>query len=152
MAPHNQCGARWEGSVEYREMYNGFLVFWLAAFSMTWYKKTYMYNQFFCVLQVEIVTDENPPEVIETLEKGDFYGEICLVYASPHNVSVRAVSHVDMLVLTKEDLDSVLAHYGEVAVHIKEVAERLYSNPSKAKWTAYNENYRFFLHQRESTS
>ena len=85
------------------------------------------------LFQVEIVTDEDPPEVIETLEKGDFYGEICLVYASPHKVSVRAVTHVDMLVLSKEAVDSVLAHYGDVSAHIKEVAQRLYPTPSTSK-------------------
>jgi len=46
---------------------------------------------------------------------------------------VRAVTHVDMLVLTKEDLDAVFAHYGDVAVHVKEVADRLYPTPSKTK-------------------
>lgn len=91
------------------------------------------YNPLVMYLQIEVVTDEDPPEVIETLEKSDFYGEICLVYARPQKESVRAVTHVDMLVLTKEDLDAVLAHYGDVAVHVKEVADRLYPTPSKTK-------------------
>ncbi|XP_068721896.1 uncharacterized protein [Montipora capricornis] len=80
---------------------------------------------------VEIVTDDDPPEVIETLDQGHFYGDICLVYSRPHKVSARAVSHVDMLVLTKESLDSVLVHYGEIAAHVKEVAEKLYPSPPK---------------------
>ncbi|XP_068721829.1 uncharacterized protein [Montipora capricornis] len=78
---------------------------------------------------VEIVTDDDPPEVIKTLDQGHFFGEIYLVYSSPHKVSARAVSHVDMLVLTKESLDSVLVYYGEIAAHVKEVAEKLYSPP-----------------------
>ena len=42
-----------------------------------------------------------------------------------------------MLVLTKVDLDSVLAHYDDVAIQVKEVAERLYPTPSKTKWTFF---------------
>ena len=42
-----------------------------------------------------------------------------------------------MLVLTKVDLDSVLAHYDDVAIQVKEVAERMYPTPSKAKWTFF---------------
>ena len=34
-------GARWEGWVKYRRIYNGFPVFWLAVFSMAWYKRVY---------------------------------------------------------------------------------------------------------------
>ncbi|XP_074616516.1 uncharacterized protein LOC141875947 [Acropora palmata] len=75
---------------------------------------------------VEIVTEDDPPEVIETIDQGHFYGEMSLVYTRPHKVSVRAVTHVDMLVLSKEDLDSVLVHYGEIEIHVREVAESLY--------------------------
>ncbi|XP_068704187.1 uncharacterized protein [Montipora foliosa] len=78
---------------------------------------------------VEILTDDDPPKVIKTLDQGQFCGEICLVYSRPHKISARAVSHVDTLVLTKENLDSVLVYYGEIAAHVKEVAEKLYSPP-----------------------
>ncbi|KAJ7372501.1 hypothetical protein OS493_019010 [Desmophyllum pertusum] len=82
---------------------------------------------------VEAVTDEDPPEVIETFEKGDFFGEICLIHASPQKVSLRAVTHVDMLVLSKDDLDAVLVHDQSVATLVSDVAERLYPTPSKTK-------------------
>ena len=35
------CTDRWEGSVKYWRMYNGFPAFWLAVFSMAWYKTQY---------------------------------------------------------------------------------------------------------------
>ena len=84
-------------------------------------------------LQIEVVTDDDPPEVIETLEKGQYFGDRCLIQASPHQVSLRAVTHVEMLVLSKEDLDAVLLLDESVALQIHEVAERLYPNriPSK---------------------
>lgn len=28
-----------DGKVQYRRMYNSFIVFWLTVFSMSWYKK-----------------------------------------------------------------------------------------------------------------
>ncbi|RMX52129.1 hypothetical protein pdam_00015157 [Pocillopora damicornis] len=82
---------------------------------------------------VEVVTEEDPPEVIETLEKGDYFGEMFLIHACPQKMSLRAVTHVDMLVLSKEDLDALLVHDLHVAKQVSEVAERLYPNPSKTK-------------------
>ena len=35
------CNDRWEGWVEYWRIYNGFPAFWLAVFSMAWYKVIY---------------------------------------------------------------------------------------------------------------
>lgn len=86
---------------------------------------------------MEVVTEEDPPEVIETLEKGDYFGEMFLIHACPQKMSLRAVTHVDMLVLSKEDLDALLVHDLHVAKQVSEVAERLYPNPSKTKWCAY---------------
>ena len=86
---------------------------------------------------MEVVTEEDPPEVIETLEKGDYFGEMFLIHACPQKMSLRAVTHVDMLVLSKEDLDALLVHDLHVAKQVREVAERLYPNPSKTKWCAY---------------
>ena len=80
---------------------------------------------------MEVVTEEDPPEVIETLEKGDYFGEMFLIHACPQKMSLRAVTHVDMLVLSKEDLDALLVHDLHVAKQVSEVAERLYPNPSK---------------------
>ena len=67
-------------------------------------------------------------------------------------MSLRAVTHVDMLVLSKEDLDAVLAHDESVAQQVHEVAERLYANciPSKTNWDVYIKQmipYFFNLHK-----
>ena len=86
---------------------------------------------------MEVVTEEDPPEVIETLEKGDYFGEMFLIHACPQKMSLRAATHVDMLLLSKEDLDALLVHDLHVAKQVSEVAERLYPNPSKTKWCAY---------------
>ena len=38
------CNDRWEGWVEFWRICNGFAAIWLAVFSMTWYKYTYVYK------------------------------------------------------------------------------------------------------------
>ena len=43
-------------------------------------------------------------------------------------MSLRAATHVDMLVLSKEDLDAVLVLDESVALQVHEAAERLYSD------------------------
>ena len=78
------------------------------------------------VFQVEVVTDEDPPEVMETFEEGTFFGERNLVFTSPRDESFRAVTNVDVLVLTKEDVDSVLSCYEDVAAHVQSMASMLY--------------------------
>ena len=63
-------------------------------------------------------------------------------------MSLRAVTHVDVLVLSKKDLDAVLVHDESVALKVHEAAERLYSDhiPSKTNWSVYNkEAIRYYL-------
>ena len=40
------CSDRWEGSEEYWRMWNGFPAFWLAVFSVAWYKRECHWNGF----------------------------------------------------------------------------------------------------------
>jgi len=40
---HNQRGAWWEDWTQYCRIYNGFPIFWLALFSMAWYKYRYIF-------------------------------------------------------------------------------------------------------------
>ncbi|KAK3754984.1 hypothetical protein QZH41_004423 [Actinostola sp. cb2023] len=75
---------------------------------------------------VEVVTEEHPPEVIETLDEGSFFGEKSLVISTPRNVSVRAATHVDIFLLKKEDLDEALKYYAEVKAQISEKVYQLY--------------------------
>ena len=48
-------------------------------------------------------------------------------------MSLRAITNVDMLVLSKEDLDALLVHDVKVAAQVNNVAERLYPSPSCTK-------------------
>lgn len=76
---------------------------------------------------MEVITEEEPPEVIETLESGCYFGEETLVYNSPRKESVRAVTHVSVFVLSKDDLDTVLSFYSDAAVQVMQNATEHYN-------------------------
>ena len=71
-------------------------------------------------LQVEVVSEDEPPAILATLIEGDIFGEISLVSSIPRRVTVRAKTHVDIFTLSKESLDEVLQHYPDM----QEVIER----------------------------
>eukprot|EP00118_Oscarella_pearsei_P012897 m.98493 g.98493 ORF g.98493 m.98493 type:complete len:2159 (+) comp36987_c0_seq18:234-6710(+) len=70
------------------------------------------------------VLDEETKESIARLEPGDLFGEINLIYSLLRTASVCALTHCDLLVLSKSDLTSVLKHYPEVASSLKSAAEK----------------------------
>lgn len=80
----------------------------------------------FFVIQVEVVTDDHPPEIIETLEEGWFFGAQSLVVVAPRSVSVRAATHVDIFVLRKQDLDDALEFYADMQEKISKKVIELY--------------------------
>ena len=70
---------------------------------------------------VEVVSDDGGT-VFTTLSKGQFFGEISLVYRNPRSTSVRAATDCDLLVLSKPKLDCLLASYPHIADQICEIA------------------------------
>ena len=70
-----------------------------------------------------MVINEDDNDVISTLGKGEFFGEISLIFSCPRTSSVRAATNCDMFVLTKTDLDYALSYYPELEEQICAVAE-----------------------------
>jgi CRP-like cAMP-binding protein len=63
---------------------------------------------------------------INTMHKGDFFGEIALVTKMPRTATVTATSDVDVLVITERDFDGLLKRSPEVGRQIAEaLAERV---------------------------
>jgi CRP-like cAMP-binding protein len=63
---------------------------------------------------------------INTMKKGDFFGEIALVTKMPRTATVTATSDVDVLVITERDFDSLLKKEPEIGRGIAEaLAERV---------------------------
>ena len=80
---------------------------------------------------VEVVSDDSPPIVYDTMEAGNFFGEVSLMFPVPRTASIRAKNYVDMFVLTKEDLQSVLKHFPEYEAQIEEIANQRRSTALK---------------------
>jgi CRP-like cAMP-binding protein len=82
-------------------------------------------REFFVLLEGEAdVTKDG--EHINTMKKGDFFGEIALVTKMPRTATVTATSDVDVLVITEHDFDGLMKRSPEIGRCIAEaLAERV---------------------------
>lgn len=72
---------------------------------------------------VEVVSEDGKM-VFTTLNKGQFFGEISLIYSCPRSTSVRAATSCELFVLSKPQLDQVLTSYPHIAEQIRKLAGR----------------------------
>jgi CRP-like cAMP-binding protein len=82
-------------------------------------------REFFVLLDGEAdVTKQGSS--INTMKKGDFFGEIALVTKMPRTATVTATTPVDVLVITERDFDALLKKSPEIGRAIAEaLAERV---------------------------
>jgi CRP/FNR family transcriptional regulator, cyclic AMP receptor protein len=65
-------------------------------------------------------------KTINTMQEGDFFGEIALVTKMPRTATVTATTDVDVLVITERDFDALLKKAPEIGRRIAEaLAERV---------------------------
>jgi CRP/FNR family transcriptional regulator, cyclic AMP receptor protein len=82
-------------------------------------------REFFVLLNGEAEVTKQGSR-INTMKKGDFFGEIALVTKMPRTATVTATSEVDVLVITERDFDSLLKKTPEIGRSIAEaLAERV---------------------------
>lgn len=82
-------------------------------------------REFFVLLNGEAEVTKHGSR-INTMKKGDFFGEIALVTKMPRTATVTATSDVDVLVITERDFDSLLKKTPEIGRSIAEaLAERV---------------------------
>ena len=63
--------------------------------------------------------------VYSTMSKGDFFGEMALVFDQPRSASVRAIDYCDLYRLDRDLFDHVLTHFPDIAEKVKaRAAER----------------------------
>jgi CRP-like cAMP-binding protein len=82
-------------------------------------------REFFVLLEgtAEVLKDGRH---VNTLEKGDFFGEIALVSRAPRTATVVTKSPVRALVITDQAFRSLLSHSPEIQLKVLEaLAERL---------------------------
>jgi CRP-like cAMP-binding protein len=60
---------------------------------------------------------------IASLGPGEFFGEIALLGYGQHIATVKAFSHVRVLVLARDDFDRLRANYPDVAAEIGAVMQ-----------------------------
>ena len=82
-------------------------------------------REFFVLLEGEADVTKHG-EHINTMKKGDFFGEIALVTKMPRTATVTATSDVDVLVITEHDFDGLMKRSPEIGRCIAEaLAERV---------------------------
>ena len=75
---------------------------------------------------VEMVSKDGEM-VFTTLSKGQYFGEISLVYNCPRSASIRAATNTDLLVLSKPELDRVFSSYPNIAEKIRRLARKRFN-------------------------
>ena len=82
-------------------------------------------REFFVLLNGEAEVTKQGSR-INTMKKGDFFGEIALVTKMPRTATVTATSDVDVLVITERDFDALLKKSPEIGRNVAEaLAERV---------------------------
>jgi hypothetical protein len=76
---------------------------------------------------VEVLSDDNL-KVLARFHEGQFFGEIAVLLDVPRIANVRAVSEVEVFVLTKENLEAVFHAVPGAADTITQEGHRLYQN------------------------
>jgi len=73
---------------------------------------------------VEVIGTDG--QILDTLDEGDFFGEIALLLSQDRTASVRAVTDCDLLVLDRSDLSRAVRDHPHFANSIREVARKRY--------------------------
>jgi len=60
--------------------------------------------------------------VINSLEAGDFFGEIALLRAVPRTATIRCATDARLLTLSREDFDLIIEHYPSIAHSLAETS------------------------------
>jgi CRP-like cAMP-binding protein len=82
-------------------------------------------REFFVLLDGEAEVTKRGSR-INTMKKGDFFGEIALVTKMPRTATVTATTDVDVLVITERDFDALLKKSPEIGRNVAEaLAERV---------------------------
>ncbi|MDO9066303.1 MAG: cyclic nucleotide-binding domain-containing protein, partial [Chloroflexota bacterium] len=72
--------------------------------------------------QVKVVSDaETERETIAVLGEGEFFGEMALLTGEPRTAAVRAMSDVDLWVLSKADFEYILVAYPPIGLSLSRV-------------------------------
>jgi glucose-6-phosphate 1-dehydrogenase len=77
-----------------------------------------------CRGQAEVL--DGAGQRLTTLQEGDFFGELALLFSQPRNATIRAVTPCDLFVLEKADFDRVGRDNPEFLEHLTDMARTRY--------------------------
>ncbi len=77
---------------------------------------------FVCRGRAEVPGDGD--KVLKTLNEGDYFGELALLFSKPRTASVRAVTPCDLFVLDQDDFNRVVEAHPEFAASLEEIARK----------------------------
>lgn len=83
---------------------------------------------------VEVVSKDGQT-IFATLSEGNFFGEIALLMSQPRNASIRAIDYVDLYLLERETLESILKKFPDFQAHIRDLATKRHSEMRKTNIT-----------------
>ena len=75
---------------------------------------------------VEVLTDDNT--VLNVLEEGSYFGEICLLTDDRRTATVRALTPCDLCTLKKKDFEEIIIEFPEVKKIFESLAITRLSN------------------------
>src|SRR5262249_39069838 len=81
-------------------------------------------EQFYMIVRgiADVYTKHNGKnKKIAVLEKGDFFGEIALLYNKPRNSTVKARTYCDMLVLQRDIFQELMEEFPELKKRIMKI-------------------------------
>ena len=79
---------------------------------------------FICRGQVEVL--DGAGKVLNTLDAGDFFGEMSLLLSKPRTASIRAATSCDLFYLDQSDFHRVLKDHPQFAKTLRETAQSRY--------------------------
>jgi CRP-like cAMP-binding protein len=71
----------------------------------------------------EVVSGDGK-HIYNTLNTGQFFGEVALLWSGLRTASVRAVTYCDIFSLSKQDFEEILLDFPQAAQHIRDYAEK----------------------------
>ncbi|MFM8983367.1 MAG: ion transporter [Spartobacteria bacterium] len=81
---------------------------------------------------VEVVS-KNGKTIFATLTEGNYFGEIALLMSQPRNASIRAVDYVDLYLLERDTLETILNKFPDFQTHIHDLAAKRQAEMGDAK-------------------
>jgi glucose-6-phosphate 1-dehydrogenase len=96
-------------------------------------KKGDIGTEMFLIVRGEVEVVDGVGTVRATLQAGDCFGEVALLFAEPRNATVRAKSPCDLFVLDKSDFSRIFRDHPQLAQAILQIARDRYNRVVEAE-------------------